>query len=152
MIRINLLPVREVERASSRRKELLMAGGFMCITLAVVVLVHFFQAAQLNSAGVKLSALESAMVKINKQNQDLEKIKQQTKDLEDKIKVVRLLTSPARRASAVHILDDLSISTPEHLWLTDFTASQGADKINGKDVDNHTFAMITNNVSTYDYF
>src|SRR2546422_2864043 len=49
--------------------------GFMCITLAVVVLVHFFQAAQLNSAGAKLSALESAMVKINKQNQDLEKIK-----------------------------------------------------------------------------
>jgi len=152
MIRINLLPVREVERASSRRKELLMAGGFMCITLAVVVLVHFFQAAQLNSAGAQLSALESAMVKINKQNQDLEKIKQQTKDLEDKVKVVRLLTSPERRASAVHILDDLSVSTPERLWLIGFTATKGAAKINGKAVDNQTIATFAHNLSSSPYF
>src|SRR2546428_3123667 len=114
-------------------------------------LFFFFQAED----GIRdliVNGVQTCALPIYKQNQDLEKIKQQTKDLEDKVKVVRLLTSPERRASAVHILDDLSVSTPERLWLIDFTATMGAAKINGKAVDNQTIATFAHNLSSSPYF
>ncbi|MBI3302285.1 MAG: PilN domain-containing protein, partial [Deltaproteobacteria bacterium] len=74
------------------------------------------------------------------------------KDLEDKIRVVRLLTSPERRAASVHILDDLSASTPEQLWLTEFAEAKGVAKISGKAVDNQTIAAFARNLSGSRYF
>jgi len=66
--------------------------------------------------------------------------------------VVRLLTSVERRSASVHILDDLSSSTPEYLWLTDFTELKGAAKINGRAVDNQTIASFARDLARSKYF
>jgi type IV pilus assembly protein PilN len=152
MIRINLLPVREVEKASSRRKEMILAGGLIAITCGIVLFVHFLQGVQLNSTDAELSRLEGAITKIRTQNQELEKMERQKKDIEEKIRVVRLLTSPERRAASVHVMDDLSASTPESLWLTDFVEGKGAAKISGKAIDNQTIAAFAHSLSNSRYF
>src|SRR5712692_8704359 len=152
MIHINLLPTNEVEEASSRRKEFLLAGGLLTITLAAVLSVYFFQGTRLNAVTAKLSRTENQMVAIRKQNQDLEKMEQQKKEVEGKIRVVHLLTSPARRAASVHILDDLSDSAPQMLWLTEFTEVKGVAKINGKSVDNQTIAAFARKLANSRYF
>jgi len=152
MIHINLLPTNEVEEASSRRKELLLAGGLFTITLAAVLSVYFFQGTRLNAVSNELSRLENEMVAIRKQNQDLEKMEQQKREIEGKIRVVHLLTSPARRAASVHILDDLSESAPQMLWLTDFTEVKGVAKINGRAVDNQTIAAFARKLADSRYF
>jgi type IV pilus assembly protein PilN len=152
MIHINLLPTNEIEEASFRRKELLLAGGLFAITLAAVLSVYFFQGTRLNAVNHELSRLENEMVAIRKQNQDLEKIERQKKETEGKIRVVHLLTSPARRAAPVHIFDDLSDSAPQMLWLTEFTEVKGAAKINGRSVDNQTIAAFARKLSNSRYF
>jgi len=152
MIHINLLPTNEIEEASSRRKELLLAGGLFAITLAAVLSVYFFQGTRLNAVNHELSRLENEIVVIRKQNQDLEKIERQKKETEGKIRVVHLLTSPARRTAPVHILDDLSDSAPQMLWLTEFTEVKGAAKINGRSVDNQTIAAFARKLSNSRYF
>jgi type IV pilus assembly protein PilN len=152
MIHINLLPTNEIEEASFRRKELLLAGGLFAITLAAVLSVYFFQETRLNVVNHELSRLENEMVVIRKQNQDLEKIERQKKETEGKLRVVHLLTSPARRAAPVHIFDDLSDSAPQMLWLTEFTEVKGAAKINGRSVDNQTIAAFARKLSNSRYF
>jgi type IV pilus assembly protein PilN len=152
MIHINLLPLREAQEAFSRRKELALVGGLTAVTLVAVLLVHFFQSARLSWVNSELSRLESAVAKIHKQNQDLENMERQKEDLEEKLRVVQRLTSPERRAASVHILDDLSVSTPELLWLTDFAETKGAAKINGKAVDNQTIASFAHNLASSRYF
>jgi type IV pilus assembly protein PilN len=152
MIHINLLPTNEIEEASFRRKELLLAGGLFAITLAAVLSVYFFQGTRLNAVNHELSRLENEMVAIRKQNQDLEKIERQKKETEGKLRVVHLLTSPARRAAPVHIFDDLSDSAPQMLWLTEFTEVKGAAKINGRSVDNQTIAAFARKLSNSRYF
>ncbi len=152
MIHINLLPTNEIEGASSRRKEVLLAGGLLTLTLVAVLSVYFFQGTHLNAVTTKLNRTEKEIVEIRKQNQDFEKMEQQKKESEGKIRVVRLLTSPARRAASVHILDDLSDSAPQMLWLTEFTETKGAAKINGKSVDNQTIAAFARKLSNSRYF
>ena len=152
MIRINLLPTSEVGEALSHRKEFILAGGLISITLVAVLVLYFLQTTRLNEVNAQLNSLEQQLVAVRKQNQELEKLNQQKKDLQGKIQVVNLLTSPVRRSASVHILDDLSESTPQLLWLTEFTENKGTAKISGRAVDNQTIAAFARKLSDSLYF
>ena len=152
MIHINLLPARVGDQVSSRRKELALVGGVFVITLLSILTAQVLQSSQLTSVSDNLGRLEGELAKIRKENQDLEKMEQQRKDLEEKIRVVSLLTSPERRTASVHILDDLSSSTPQFLWLTEYTENNGAAQIRGKAIDNQTIASFANNLANSPYF
>jgi type IV pilus assembly protein PilN len=152
MIRINLLAVREVEEAASRRKEFILAGGGITIAFLVALLSYLSQGLVLRSINADIEKLEGNIAKIRKQNQEVQKMERQKTDLQSKLQVVRLLTFPGRRAASVHILDDLSASTPEFLWLTDFSEVKGAAKINGRAVDNQTIAAFAHDLAQSKYF
>jgi Tfp pilus assembly protein PilN len=153
MIHINLLLSNEaVGETSSQRKEFLLVGGLFTLTLAAVFFVYFSQGARLNAVRTELSRLENEIATIRKQNQDLEKMVETKKEIESKVRVVHLLTSPTRRAASVHILDDLSQSAPEMLWLMEFTEVKGVVKINGKAIDNQTVAAFARKLSNSRYF
>jgi len=152
MIRINLLPTRAAEQASSQRKEMLLAGGIIATALVAIFAVHSLQATKLSIVTGNKDRLEKELAKIRKENADLEKLENQKKDLEDKIRVVNLLTSPQRRTASVHVLDDLSSSTPEFLWLTEYAENNSATQIRGKAIDNQTIASFASNLSSSPYF
>jgi len=152
MIRINLLPASAVGGVVSHGKEFIAAGGLISLTLAAVLVLYMSQATRLNAINTQLTHLEQQLIEIRKQNQAFEKLGQQKKDLQEKIQIVNLLTSPVRRSASVHILDDLGESTPQLLWLTEFTESKGAAKISGKAVDNQTIAAFARNLSNSLYF
>jgi Tfp pilus assembly protein PilN len=110
------------------------------------------QVTRLSEVDAQLTRLEQQLVAIRKRNQSFEKLNQQKKDLQEKIHIVNLLTSPVRRSASVHILDDLSESTPQLLWLTEFTENKGTAKISGKAVDNQTIAAFARKLSNSLYF
>ena len=72
--------------------------------------------------------------------------------MKDKLSIGSILTWKERRAAPVHILDDLSSSAPEYLWLTDFAERGGTARINGKAVDNQTIASFANDLAKSRYF
>ena len=146
MIHINLLPTREVEEASSRRKEVAIAGGILILALTAVSAIHLFQLQNLRLAQAKVDGLESQITQIRKQNKELNELIKKKDLLENKLKAVKSLTSPQRRSVSVRILDDLSLSTPELLWITDFTGINGVAKIQGESVDNQTVATFAHNL------
>jgi type IV pilus assembly protein PilN len=152
VIHINLLPVHVTQQASSRKKELVLAGGMLATTLVAVLITHIFQSSQLRETKETADRLQDQVTVLTKQNQDLEKMKRQKKELEEKIHVVNLLTSPQRRTASVRILDDLSASTPEFLWLTEYLENKAAVQIRGKAVDNQTIASFARNLSNSQLF
>jgi Tfp pilus assembly protein PilN len=152
MIRINLLPVREVEQASFRRKETVLSGGLIVLACIAVAAAYLYQGLQISTVDAELKRAEQALERARQQNQEFDKLEQQKKDIENKFQVVQILTSPQRRAASVHVLDDLSMSTPESLWLIDFVENKGAAKISGRAVDNQTIAAFAHNLSRSSYF
>lgn len=152
MIRINLLPAQAIDQVSSRRKELGLVGSIFVLTFLSILIVQVLQSAQLTETTEKSDRLERELTKIRKENKDLEKLEQQRKELEEKIRVVNALTAPQRRTAPVHVLDDLSSSTPQFLWLTEYTENRGAAQIRGKAIDNQTIASFANNLASSPYF
>ncbi len=124
MIHINLLPAREVEEASSRGKEVVIAGGILILALTAVSTIHLFQLQNIRLAQAKVDGLESEITQIRKQNSEVNELFKRKDLLEQKLKAVRSLTFPPRRATSVRILDDLSQSTPELTPLQRFDLSQ----------------------------
>ena len=152
MIRINLISAREAEQATSRNTEVIFLSLGIAVLLGALIWAHLNTQRELQTATENVEKLEVDVETIRKQNQEVERLEQQKSEVEKKLTVVRLLTSAERRSASVHILDDLSSSTPEYLWLTDFTEVKGAAKINGRAVDNQTIASFARDLSRSKYF
>jgi Tfp pilus assembly protein PilN len=146
MIRINLLAVREAEAARARRAESILVGGALLLTLVGLALAYLSQDRSVRSLDERIAKKENELGEIRAEHKGAERMKQQKKEIEEKTYVVQSLTAPSRRAAPVHILDDLSESAPEFLWLTDFAEVKGAARMNGRAVDNQTIAAFANNL------
>jgi Tfp pilus assembly protein PilN len=152
MIRINLIGSREGEESSSRRIEGILAGGAIGLVLAGLALFYLSQQSTVSNLDATAAVLEAELVKIRQQDQEFKKMQDQKKEIEAKLYIVSILTSKERRAAPVHILDDLSTSAPEYLWLTDFAERGGKAQINGNAVDNQTIALFANDLAKSRYF
>jgi len=152
MIHINLLGGREGEEASSRKKEGTLLVGGLGVILAGVALSYFSQQSILGALDKDVATLQTEMTKIRQQDQEFTNMEQHKKETENKLQVVGSLTSKERRAAPVHVLDDLSSSAPEYLWLTEFAERGGAARINGRAVDNQTIAAFANDLAKSRYF
>ena len=152
MIHINLLPVQEVETAPVWRKEFVIAGVILCLAFAVIARLHVIQSRQMGTARSQLIGLQAEMGAMRKETKKIEELSRQQDLLVHRLQAITALTSPQRRSASVRILNDLSQSTPDLLWLTHFAETKGTARIQGKAVDNQTIAMFARNLSYSPYF
>jgi Tfp pilus assembly protein PilN len=150
MIRINLLPTEEVERAADQRQQLAAVGLVLAVGVFGLVVMHSWQAARVASAQRRLDQVRDELQAITGPYADVMKIQAQQRDLEEKLKVIAQLE--AKSAGPVRMLADLSSATPEKLWLIDFAEAGGVAKVSGFSVDEQTIADFLRRLSQSPYF
>ncbi len=150
MIRINLLPVREVEREAGRRQETRLV--YLSMVLVLVVLGGIEAATRMRLAPLKreYAKLQSDIVALDKKSAELTKLEGERKDLEEKLKTIATLE--AKKVGPVNVLADLSDSAPEQVWLLEFKESGGLATISGLGLDDQTIANFMRNLDTSPYF
>lgn len=150
MIRINLLPVKELTAEVGRRQDLLIAGLSLVLTLGLAVGLYLFQGIRLYGLGTETDGLKKEIETLNVQLKEVGDLQQKVKALEGKIKVIDDLTK--KKVGPVKIMESLSLATPSRLWLTEFRESGGNLVVNGIAVDNQTVADFLKSLSTFVYF
>ena len=151
-IRINLLEDVGQETSSPHHVELVLAGGTIAASAILVWYLYIGQSNLVSGTVLELANLETELEAMRKQNAEVIQLEKDKVELEKKIEVVQRLTSPQRRAASVRILDDLSLNTPEFLWLTEFAEKAGSVRMNGKAIDNQTVASFAHNLAKSPYF
>ena len=138
MIRINLLPVREIEARAGRKYEALVGG--VCLGLAFIAAagVHGYQTWQLSRLEADLTELQNEVQRLSPAVKEVAELQKSVSALKEKNKVINDLTK--RRTGPVKIMEDLSDATPARLWLTEFKEMGGSVTINGFATDNQTVA------------
>lgn len=126
MIRINLLPHRELKRAARRRQFNIMLGIAVVASLLTVVLGHSLIAARQSGQEARNTYLEQEIAKLDEQIGEIKKIREQTQALLERKQVVETLQS--NRTEVVHLFDQMIRLLPEGLYLKSFT--QTGDMIN----------------------
>ena len=118
MIRINLLPHRELARASRRRQFNILLGIFVAAGVVVVVLGHSVIAAQQSTQDARNAYLEQEIAKLDTQIGEIKKIREQTQALLERKRVVETLQS--NRTEVVHLFDQMIRVLPDGLYLKSF--------------------------------
>ena len=145
MIRVNLLPHRQIKRAAKQREfglMALMAAGAAC---AVVFLGWQFLSSQNNTQLERNSRLEKANTDLDKQIADIKDLKDQINNVLERKRVVENLQT--NRSQAVVILDELTRQLPEGVYLKSIKQSGNIITLEGVADTNARVATLVRNLS-----
>ena len=129
MIRINLLPHREIARAARRRQFNLLLGIAVAAGVVAVVLGHSLIAAQQSSQDARNAYLDQEIARLDVQIGEIKKIREQTQALLARKQVVETLQS--NRTEVVHLFDQMIRLLPEGLYLKSFRQVGDVVTLNG---------------------
>jgi Tfp pilus assembly protein PilN len=150
MIRINLLPVKEINAEVGRRRDLTVAG----VALGVVVLIlgglYFYQWRRLTNLNNELAGLRQEIQSLNLKVKEVGELQTKIKELNGKYRVIDDLTK--KKVGPVRVMESLASATPASLWLTEFREINGSIVMNGLASDNQAVADFLQQLAKFPYF
>jgi type IV pilus assembly protein PilN len=129
MIRINLLPHREIRRKQQQQQFFILLGGVIVIGAVVWFVVHTYLDEQHDLQRSRNKYLNDEIVKLDKQIAEIQKLKDQTAALLARKRVVETLQG--NRAEVVHLLDQLVRQLPDGVYLKSIKQAGPRVTING---------------------
>ena len=145
MMRINLLPHRQIKRAERQREfglMALMAAGAAC---AVVFLGWQFLGSQRDAQVERNVRLETAISGLDKEIADIKDLKDQINNVLERKQIVENLQT--NRSQAVVILDELTRQLPEGLYLKSIKQTGNLITLEGVADTNARVATLVRNLS-----
>jgi len=151
MIRINLLPIRQIKQRIRIKNEVATFAALFCVLLIVLGLVGYTQASKIEELTKTKAQLVAEKKKYQSVLKRIEKIKHEQALLKTKFDVIKSLK--ANSQLPVRILDEIANSTPPNrLWLNSFTFKSGTVNLSGIALDNETIAQYMDRLAASPYF
>src|SRR5688572_67149 len=129
MIRINLLPHREVRRKQQQTQFFITLGIVAAIGAGIWFVVHTYLEDQFDRQVSRNKYLQEEIVKLDKQIAEIQKLKDQIAALKARAKVVETLQGT--RSEVVHLLDQLVRQLPDGVYLKGIKQTGNRVLING---------------------
>lgn len=145
MMRINLLPHRQIKRAERQREFGLMALAAAGAACAVIFLGWQFLGAQKTSQLERNSRLEKAISSLDQEIADIKNLKDQISNVLERKQIVENLQT--NRSQSVVILDELSRQLPEGLYLKSIKQQGNLITLGGVADTNARVATLVRNLS-----
>jgi len=140
MIRINLLPVRQIKKRIKSRNELVGLLAGLVALLIVLAVVGYGQKQKIDRLHGEITQLNQEKSKYNTIIKQIKNIEKQKKLLEKKHMVIKNLKVNSQ--IPVRILDELTNLTPSaRIWLKSMSLRSGVLVISGVALDNETIAQ-----------
>ncbi len=140
MIRINLLPHRELRRKQQQKEFFIVLGIVAGLGATVWFATHSYLGGQLEEQNGRNSYLETEIAALDKQIEEIKKVQEQTTALLQRKKIVESLQ--ANRAETVYLLDQLVRQLPDGVYLKGVQQKGNKVAVNG-------FAQSNARVSTF---
>lgn len=146
MVRINLLPHRQIKRAERQRQFNLMLAVTAIAGGVLVFMGQTFIGAQTDSQLSRNSRLEAANTKLDKDIAEIKELKNQINNVLERKQVVENLQS--NRSQAVVILDELARQLPEGMYFRSIKQQGNVITIEGVADTNARVATLVRNLSS----
>jgi type IV pilus assembly protein PilN len=150
VIRINLLPVKELKAEVVRRRELMIGGFSLALVGALILGVYGYQSRQVSGLETELDELRKELQVLNVKAKDVAELQKKIKEFSGKSKVIEDINK--KKSGPLRVMESLSVATPNALWLTEFKEMGGNLAITGVAADNQTIAEFLKALSSYPYF
>lgn len=129
MIRINLLPHREIKRQARRRQFYILCGVVAAIGAAIVIAVGGVIQGQISAQKESNDFIKKENGKLDADIKEIAKLRDEIEGLKARQKAVEDLQGD--RNLPVHVLDELVKNTPEGIYLRTIRQTGGRVSLNG---------------------
>ncbi len=147
---INLLPHREARRAADLRESV----AVLLLGLVVIGGGVFFTDKSIKSdvaaAEAEVVQLQADIDRYKPQQKLVKKFKKRKKQLQEKLDIIESLEKA--RNGPVRILDELSSSVPDRLWLTAIETKGKGIKLKGRSLDTGVVADFLRSLNASPFF
>ena len=140
MLRINLLPIRQLKKRAKARNQIISFITLFIFLLLILGAVGFLQTTRINN-------IESSITKLKKEKQkyapilaEMKRLEKTKKDLENKISIIKKLKRDS--SITVHILDEVANKVDsKRMWLKSLKQQGQKLSLAGVALDNRTVAQ-----------
>jgi type IV pilus assembly protein PilN len=129
MIRINLLPVRQVQKREAGRQYIVLVVAMLLLALGANGYWYSWMEGKREAAQRRLDETNNRIAQLEKVIGEVTNINKRKKEVEEKLAVLDKLRK--QRAGPVKLLDALSTAMPKKVWVTDFEERQGGAVLSG---------------------
>jgi len=150
MLEINLLAHREAKRlAEIRESVVVLLLGLVAVGLGVIFVDGRIES-KIAVAQATVRQLEAEVERYRPQEEQVAAFKKRKAELEGKLEVIRELDRA--RTGPVMMFDQLAEETPERLWLTTLSTTNGKVRLQGASLDNVVVADFLRALNGSEYF
>lgn len=150
MIRINLLPVRQMKQKTRAVRQLAVSGAVLIAIFVVLLLGTGFLFSEVSGLEKGIAQLTAEKKELQKTLDLINKLEKDKKLVEQQISIVHELQKKSQLT--VHILNEVARITPhERLWLTKLTQDTSKLNLSGIALDNRTIANYLDKLKDSEY-
>lgn len=129
MVRINLLPWRDIRRKERERQFYSILTGSAVLMGAIVLYVHLHINGLIDEQNNRNSYIESEIATVEKQIKEIEQLEAEKTRLLARMNVIQKLQSS--RPVIVHMFDEIVNTLPEGVYLTSITQKKDVITLKG---------------------
>lgn len=149
MIRVNLLPHREMRRRRQQQHFFVMLGVVLAIGIATWFVIHTYLSDRLDEQNARNAYLQQEIAVLDKQIEEIRKLKEQTAALLARKKVVETLQG--NRSEVVHLLDQLVRQLPDGIYLRAIKQTGSRVTISGYTQSQARVSTLMRNLESSEY-
>ncbi len=151
MIRINLLPVRQMKKRLRTRNEVISLVALLVVVVALLGVASFSLGNRVDSLKQDVTRLTAEKAKYNKIIKEMKQLEADKNKLIAKIDVIKELKSKSQ--VTVHLLDEIATATPpDSIWLLSLKHSKQSVSLSAVALDNTRIADYMDALTASPYF
>ncbi|MDY0211471.1 MAG: PilN domain-containing protein [Desulfuromonadaceae bacterium] len=150
MIKINLLPVKAVQKQIQMRNNLIVAVSMLLLLGGVCYVFHSMVTSDIAAVEQEINDNRREISSLKKKIGEVNRFKKLQEELRNKLKIMNELR--ASKSVPVHLMDELIRALPEKLWLTSFTEKNGSVQISGVGLTENDVAVFMTNLERSPYY
>lgn len=150
MIRINLLPVRAAQKKERLRSQLIVLVLCVVLVLAGCFAAYMSMSLRVDDVKAEIDQKQQESNKLRKAIGEVGRFKKLQAELRGKLDVLNQLKE--NRSGPVRLLDELSKSIPERVWINSFSENNGNIRISGIGLNEETVADFLQRLEASPYY
>lgn len=145
MVKINLLPIREILRKRQLKSFAILAGVIFLSTIALMVLLYFVYSNKQSNMEAELSQKRAQLKKLEEENKAIEEKRREIARLETQVKSIKALTET--RDTPAPFMSALSYAIPQEVWVASVVKNGKQFSVDGVGLDNTVVVKFVQNLS-----
>ena len=150
MIRINLLPYRDILKKKNITNHAIVAGATLIVSLLLIVVVNITMITKIGGVEREIVRVETEIASNKKIMEEIEKLKAEKELYRKQFQIIEKLKKDKK--GPVIMLDELATKIPEKIWLIELNQKGSTLELVGATLDNKFVSKFMSDLESSPYF